>query len=177
MRGAFLAAVSLTALAAAAPASAATLNLLIWESYIDAQILADFTAETGIEVRQTFYDSGDARDEILADPSSNIDVVVTNENGAKLYGNRGIIMALDVDTVFTQRFQRNEVVGALGIPGYHLFDTAEYLAFPVIDRLAIESDDREEAERLIEIAAPHPGQEDELPEPVLGHLATVLARQ
>ncbi|WP_318911272.1 spermidine/putrescine ABC transporter substrate-binding protein [Shinella zoogloeoides] len=95
MRGAFLAAVSLTAIAAAAPAHAATLNLLIWETYIDEQILADFTVETGIEVRQIFYDSGDARDEILADPNSNIDVVVTNENGAKLYGNRGIIMALD----------------------------------------------------------------------------------
>ena len=65
----------------AAPAGAATLNLLIWEAYIDERILKDFTAETGIEVRQTFYDSGDARDEILADPNSNVDVVVTNENG------------------------------------------------------------------------------------------------
>ena len=99
MRGALLAAVSLTALAAAGPAGATTLNLLIWEAYIDEQILADFTAETGIEVRQTFYDSGDARDEILADPNSNVDAVVTNENGAKLYGNRGIIMALDAANV------------------------------------------------------------------------------
>ena len=48
MRGALLAAVSLTALAAAGPAGATTLNLLIWEAYIDEQILADFTAETGI---------------------------------------------------------------------------------------------------------------------------------
>ena len=95
MRGALLGAVSLTAFAAAGSAGATTLNLLIWEAYIDEQILADFTAETGIEVHQTFYDSGDARDEILADPNSNVDVVVTNENGAKLYGNRGIILALD----------------------------------------------------------------------------------
>ena len=99
MRGAFLAAVTSTAFAISSPAGAATLNLLIWESYIDEQILADFAAETGIEVRQTFYDSGDARDEILADPNSNIDVVVTNENGSKLYGNRGVIMALDVENV------------------------------------------------------------------------------
>ena len=83
----------------AAPAGAATLNLLIWEAYIDEGILTDFTAETGIEVRQTFYDSGDARDEILADPNSNIDVVVTNENGAKLYGNRGVIMALNTENL------------------------------------------------------------------------------
>jgi spermidine/putrescine transport system substrate-binding protein len=99
MRGAFLAAVSSTAFAIAAPASAATLNLLIWESYIDEQILKDFSTKTGIEVRQTFYDSGDARDEILADPNSNVDVVVTNENGARLYGNRGIIMAVDTKNV------------------------------------------------------------------------------
>lgn len=101
MRGAFLATVSITVLAATAPAGATTLNLLIWESYIDEQILVDWLAETGIEVHQTFYDSGDARDEILADPNSNIDVVVTNENGAKLYGNRGVIMAVDTANVPT----------------------------------------------------------------------------
>ena len=84
---------------AAAPAGATTLNLLIWESYIDEDILKDFSAETGIQVHQTFYDSGDARDEILADPNSNVDVVVTNENGARLYGNRGVIMALDAGNV------------------------------------------------------------------------------
>lgn len=74
-----------------------------------------------------------------------------------------IILALDADTVFSQRFQRNEVVGALGIPGYHLFDTVEYLAFPVAGRLATESDEREETERLIrrrrleELASPLAG--------------------
>ncbi len=99
MRGVFLAAVTSTAFLIAAPASATTLNLLIWESYIDEQILKDFTAETGIDVRQTLYDSGDARDEILADPNSNIDVVVTNENGARLYGNRGVIVPIDTGNV------------------------------------------------------------------------------
>ncbi len=119
MRGAFLAAVSLAALAPAAPVRAATLNLLIWEAYIDEQILADFTAETGAEVRQTFYDSGDVRDEILADPNSNVDVVVTNENGARLYGNRGIIAALDTGNVpslkdYTQDWASR--CGGYGVP-------------------------------------------------------------
>jgi len=99
MRGTFLAAVLLASTAVAGPTGATTLNLLIWEAYIDEQILADWAAETGIEVHQTFYDSGDVRDEILADPNSNVDVVVTNENGAKLYGNRGVIMALDATNV------------------------------------------------------------------------------
>ena len=99
MRGTVLAAVSLAALATAGPVGAATLNLLIWEAYIDEEILTDFTAETGVDVRQTFYDSGDVRDQILADPNSNVDVVVTNENGAKLYGNRGVILPLDGENV------------------------------------------------------------------------------
>ena len=64
MRGTVLmATVALAGLCAARPASADTLNLLIWEAYIDQSILTDWTAETGIEVRQTYYDSGDARDE------------------------------------------------------------------------------------------------------------------
>lgn len=95
MRGALLAAICLTASAAAGPACAETLNLLIWEAYLDDGILADFTRQTGIEVRQTYYDSGDARDEILSDPNSNVDLVVTSENGAKLYGNRGVLAPLD----------------------------------------------------------------------------------
>lgn len=109
----------MTALAAAGPAGAATLNLLIWETYIDEKILADFAAETGVEVRQTFYDSGDVRDEILADPNSNVDVVVTNENGAKLYGNRGVIATLNTQNVpslqdYTEEWTKR--CGGYGVP-------------------------------------------------------------
>ena len=119
MRGAFLAAVSLAAPATAGTAHATTLNLLIWEAYIDEQILTDWAAETGIEVRQTFYDSGDVRDEILADPNSNVDVVVTNENGARLYGKRGIIATLDAGNVpslkdYTQAWASR--CGGYGVP-------------------------------------------------------------
>ncbi len=76
------------------PASAETLNLLIWEAYIDQGILDRFTTETGVEIRQTYYDSGDARDEILSDPTSNIDLAVVGENGAALFGKRGILEPL-----------------------------------------------------------------------------------
>jgi spermidine/putrescine transport system substrate-binding protein len=119
MRGSYLAAVSLMTLFAAPAAGATTLNLLIWESYIDEDILTDWTAETGVEVRQTFYDSGDARDQILADPNSNIDVVVTNENGAKLYGNRGVIAPLDAENVPALKdyaVEWSERCGGYGVP-------------------------------------------------------------
>ena len=48
-----------------APAYAETLNLLIWESYIDQKILDRWTEKTGVGVHQVYYDSGDARDEVL----------------------------------------------------------------------------------------------------------------
>ncbi|WP_075290008.1 polyamine ABC transporter substrate-binding protein [Pararhizobium arenae] len=73
---------------------AETLNLLIWEAYIDQGILDRFNKETGVTIRQTYYDSGDARDEILSDPASNIDLVVVGENGADLFGKRGILEPL-----------------------------------------------------------------------------------
>jgi spermidine/putrescine transport system substrate-binding protein len=95
MRKTFIAvSVALVAPVAACPAHAETLNLLIWESYIDQKILDRWTEKTGVAVNQIFYDSGDARDEVLSDPNSNIDLVVVGENGADLFGKRGILEPL-----------------------------------------------------------------------------------
>ncbi len=80
-------------------ARAETLNLLIWEAYIDQAILDDWTAATGVNVRQIYFDSGDARDEILADPNSNIDLSVVGENGSALFGKRGILAPLTTQDV------------------------------------------------------------------------------
>ena len=80
-------------------ARAETLNLLIWEAYIDQAILDAWTASTGIAVRQIYFDSGDARDEILADPNSNIDLSVVGENGSALFGKRGILAPIGEDSV------------------------------------------------------------------------------
>ncbi|OBZ92851.1 spermidine/putrescine ABC transporter substrate-binding protein [Pararhizobium polonicum] len=79
---------------AATPGRAETLNLLIWESYIDQKILDRWTDKTGIAVHQIFYDSSDARDEILSDPASNIDLAVVGETTADLFGKRGILEPL-----------------------------------------------------------------------------------
>ncbi|MBP1859509.1 polyamine ABC transporter substrate-binding protein [Rhizobium herbae] len=85
---------ALAAQFAASPGHAETLNLLIWESYIDQNILDRWTEKTGVAVNQIYYDSGDARDEVLSDPSSNIDLAVIGENGADLFGKRGILEPL-----------------------------------------------------------------------------------
>ncbi|PYE36150.1 spermidine/putrescine-binding protein [Rhizobium sp. PP-F2F-G38] len=80
-------------------ARAETLNLLIWEAYIDQAILDAWTASTGVKVRQIYFDSGDARDEILADPNSNIDLTVVGENGSALFGKRGVLAPLTTGDV------------------------------------------------------------------------------
>lgn len=111
----------LAALAAAAPAQAETLNLLNWEKYIDQSILDAWTAKTGVEVRQTFFDSGDARDEILTDPLSSVDLVVIADNGARLYGRRGVLEALDEKTVASLAEYPEDLRGRCGEFGVPYF--------------------------------------------------------
>ncbi|MDR4307076.1 spermidine/putrescine ABC transporter substrate-binding protein [Chelatococcus sambhunathii] len=109
----------LAALAVAFPARAETLNLLNWEKYIDQSILDAWTAKTGVAVRQTFFDSGDARDEILTDPLSNVDLVVISDNAARLYGRRGVLDAFDQKNVASLAEYPEDLrarCGAFGVP-------------------------------------------------------------
>ncbi|RDL52681.1 Spermidine/putrescine-binding periplasmic protein [Ensifer sp. M14] len=93
----------LTTLLLATAGQAETLNLLIWESYIDQAILDRWTAITGVGIHQVYYDSGDTRDEVLADPNSIVDLVVTGENGAALFGRKGVLEAVDESNVASLR--------------------------------------------------------------------------
>lgn len=78
-----------------APAShAETLNLLIWEAYIDQGLIDRWTRKTGVSIHQINFDSDDARDELLADPGNNIDLVVVDENAASLFGQKGVLEPL-----------------------------------------------------------------------------------
>jgi spermidine/putrescine transport system substrate-binding protein len=94
MRGRTAISVFLATLGGASASHAETLNLLIWEAYIDQGLIDRWTQRTGVSVHQINFDSGDARDEILADPTNNIDVVVVGENGALLFGRKGILEPL-----------------------------------------------------------------------------------
>lgn len=86
--------VFLATLLCASASRAETLNLLIWEDYIDEGLIDRWTEKTGVSIRQINFDSDDARDEILADPGRNIDLVIVDENGATLFGRKGIIEPL-----------------------------------------------------------------------------------
>jgi spermidine/putrescine transport system substrate-binding protein len=87
--------VFLATLLCGAASHAETLNLLIWEAYIDQGLIDRWTQETGVSVHQINFDSDDARDEILADPSNNIDLVVVDENGAHLFGKNRVLEPLN----------------------------------------------------------------------------------
>ncbi|GCA48791.1 putrescine-binding periplasmic protein precursor [Sinorhizobium sp. KGO-5] len=86
--------VFLATLLCASASRAETLNLLIWEDYIAESLIDRWTEKTGVSIRQINFDSDDARDEILADPGRNIDLVIVDENGATLFGRKGIIEPL-----------------------------------------------------------------------------------
>lgn len=73
-----------------------------------------------------------------------------------------LIIRVDPDDVFGSRFQRSEIVGALGLPGYHLFDVAAFVRYPVAGRLRAGQAELHRLERGIrelrgqELASPFP---------------------
>jgi spermidine/putrescine transport system substrate-binding protein len=84
----------LTGLVFCLEAKAETLNLLIWESYIDQKLLEEWTTQTGVTVHQVLYDNGEMRDELLSDPDNDIDLVIISERQASTFGRRGVIEPL-----------------------------------------------------------------------------------
>ena len=78
---------------------AETLNLLIWEKYISDKVLARWTEETGVSVRQIYFDSGDDRDRLIADPNTDIDLAILNENVTGLYSRNGMLVEVSEKTV------------------------------------------------------------------------------
>ncbi|MBP2235435.1 spermidine/putrescine transport system substrate-binding protein [Sinorhizobium kostiense] len=94
MRGCAAITVFLATLIGATASHAETLNLLIWEAYIDQALVDRWTEKTGVTVHQINFDSDDARDDILAAGGSNVDVVIVDENGAELFGNKGVLEPL-----------------------------------------------------------------------------------
>lgn len=75
--------------------AAQTLTLLTWEEYLSEAVIERWQAETGVEIRQVYFDSGDKRDEILAKPDHQIDVALTELISSTRFGARGLLQPLD----------------------------------------------------------------------------------
>lgn len=72
-----------------------TLTLLTWEEYLSEAVIERWQAETGVRIEQIYFDSGDKRDEILAKPDHQIDVVLTELISSSRFGARGLLDPLD----------------------------------------------------------------------------------
>jgi spermidine/putrescine transport system substrate-binding protein len=71
--------------------AAETLTLLTWEEYLSEAVIERWQAETGVAIQQVYFDSGDKRDEVLAKPDHQIDVVLTGLISADRFGSRGLL--------------------------------------------------------------------------------------
>ncbi|UNG18985.1 ABC transporter substrate-binding protein [Stutzerimonas zhaodongensis] len=82
-----------------APYAGQTLNLLNWEEYLSEAVIERWEAETGIEIEQVYFDSGDKRDEVLAKPDHLIDIALTELISSSRFGQRGLLDPINEQAV------------------------------------------------------------------------------
>ncbi|QGZ29451.1 polyamine ABC transporter substrate-binding protein [Stutzerimonas stutzeri] len=68
-----------------------SLTLLNWEHYLSDAVIQRWEAETGVAIQQIYFDSGDKRDEVLATPDHQIDLVLTALVSAYRFGSRSLL--------------------------------------------------------------------------------------
>lgn len=92
------------------------LNVLIWEDFIDPDVLTEWTQKTGIPVQQTYYDDESERDLILAGKSASyFDVVIVNESAVNQMGEAGYLHSLKVNDKHWREFWP-QACGSYGVP-------------------------------------------------------------
>jgi len=84
-----------TIVAPAAAPAAGVVNVYNWSDYIDPQVLADFTKETGIEVRYDVFDSNDLLETKLLSGKSGYDLVVPTAYFLERQIKAGVFQKLD----------------------------------------------------------------------------------
>ncbi|WP_217477548.1 polyamine ABC transporter substrate-binding protein [Stutzerimonas stutzeri] len=75
--------------------AAQTLTLLNWEEYLSEAAIERWQAETGVSIQQIYFDSGDKRDEILARPDHQIDLVLTERISSGRFGERALLDTIE----------------------------------------------------------------------------------
>lgn len=95
MRNWFIGTAALALVAGAASAQDRVVNIYNWSDYIDEQILADFTAETGIEVVYDVFDSNELLETKLLAGGSGYDIVVPTGSFLQRQIQAGVFQKLD----------------------------------------------------------------------------------
>jgi len=86
---------ALIALAGTALAEDKVVNVYNWSDYIDPDVLADFTKETGIKVVYDVYDNNDIVETKLLAGGSGYDIVVPTDSNVARQIKAGTLLALD----------------------------------------------------------------------------------
>jgi spermidine/putrescine transport system substrate-binding protein len=81
--------------ASVAGAQEKVLKLFIWEEYMDSEVLAEFTKETGIKVVEDNYDSVESMLAKVTGGKSGYDLVVPADYGVQILAKRGLLAELD----------------------------------------------------------------------------------
>ncbi len=82
-------------LAISNPAFAEPLVLLNWADYIDPEVLTEFSKQTGIEVKEVYYDSDEGRDEVMASSNGKgYDLIMMNGVAINNYQKQGWLEAI-----------------------------------------------------------------------------------
>ncbi|WP_051305700.1 ABC transporter substrate-binding protein [Desulfogranum mediterraneum] len=125
---------------ALSPAAGATeLIIFTWEDYISTQVIKNFQAKTGIQVRQVYFDSDQTRDEIVASArGKEFDLVVFDGVAVQIFGKNDRLLAINSSQVpnfanIDQRWQ--ESCGNFGVPYSYgtvgiLYDQNKFAAPP-----------------------------------------------
>ena len=76
------------------------LVFLNWPNYMDPEIIAEFERRTGITVKQSYFDSDTARDELLLDTEGKgFDVALINGASIRVLAKRGWLERLDESSI------------------------------------------------------------------------------
>jgi spermidine/putrescine transport system substrate-binding protein len=86
----------------AAAEAQGTLNLYNWGNYTSPELLEKFTAETGIQVTVTDYDSNDTALARIRQGGHGFDIVVPSDTYVQTYISEGLVVPLD-DAIVTDR--------------------------------------------------------------------------
>ncbi len=79
-----------------ATSSKRPLNLLIWEDFLDEQVIEQWERETGIPIKQTYYDDEAQRNLVLSSSSkSNFDLVIVDQTSINVLGQAGYIYPVE----------------------------------------------------------------------------------
>lgn len=75
--------------------AAQTLTLLNWEEYLSEAVIERWEADTGVQIQQVYFDSGDKRDEVLAKLDHQIDIALSERISGDRFGQRGLLEPID----------------------------------------------------------------------------------